>query len=59
MFWFILNLFGYKVIYFCEWGVYPHRYDSIDNQSMRPIHENMSVAPPWAEMKIVKKDYII
>jgi cytochrome c peroxidase len=24
------------------------RYDSIDASALRPIHSNMSVAPPWA-----------
>jgi len=51
---YILHLFGYKFIYVCEWGVYSHRYDSVDRMSMRPIHPNMSVAPPWATPHIVR-----
>lgn len=29
-----------------QWGC---RYDSIDRVMMRPIHKDMSVAPPWAK----------
>lgn len=47
----ILSLFGLRVIYVCEWGEYDCRYDSIDHQMMRPIHSQMSVAPPWAKQK--------
>lgn len=25
------------------------RYDAVDYMAMRPIHRNMSVAPPWAK----------
>lgn len=34
-------MFGEK-----EWS---RRYDSLDRQATRPIHKNMSVAPPWAK----------
>ena len=44
----IAKKFGYSIAYVCKWGVWEGRYDSIDNMMMRPIHENMSVAPPWA-----------
>ena len=52
----ILRLFGYKIEYVCEWGAYAYRYDGIDHTMRRPIHKDMSVAPPWAKRKIVKID---
>ena len=51
----LASLFGYKIVYRCEWGEYLSRYDSIDIQAMRPVHIDMSVAPPWAKMAFVKK----
>ena len=51
----LLALFGWRVTYVCAWGEYSRRYDSIDLQMLRPIHENMSVAPPWAQLKL-KRD---
>ena len=51
---FFLGLFNKKIVFVCAWGTYKHRYDSIDLAAMRPIHENMSVAPPWARMKIIQ-----
>lgn len=50
----ILKLFGYKTMYVCGWGVYSYKYDAVDYWMTRPIHKNMSVAPPWAKMIIVK-----
>lgn len=50
----ILGFFGYKTEYYCEWGIYSHRYDGIDFTMSRPIHKQMSVAPPWAKSRIVK-----
>lgn len=50
----ILKLFGFKIIYVCEWGEYDSRYDAIDRMMTRPIHPQMSTAPPWSRMKIVK-----
>ena len=50
----LMSLFGYRIEYVCEWGVYDSRYDSIDFHCNRPIHREMSVAPPWADMRIVK-----
>lgn len=50
----LLKLFGYRVVYVSEYGTHESRYDSIDYMMGRPIHENMSVAPPWAKTKIVK-----
>lgn len=51
---FILKFLGYKIQYECDWGVYSHRYDSADMMGLRPIHKDMSVAPPWAKVKIVR-----
>lgn len=51
---FILKLFGFRIVYVCDWGVYESRYDSIDRMSGRPIHSDMSVAPPWAKIRITK-----
>lgn len=51
----ILDFFGFDIIYFCEWGEYTHRYDGIDYTMGRPIHKNMSIAPPWAKIKIVER----
>lgn len=51
--WF-LKLFGYKIVYVSEYGVHDHRYDSIDRHMGRPIHKDMSVAPPWARLTIIK-----
>ncbi len=50
-----LKLLGLKLVYVCEWGQYDSLYDSIDRMMGRPIHEDMSVAPPWARMKIVRR----
>lgn len=50
----LLALFGLRIEYICEWGAYAHRYDSIDHHMGRPIHKDMSVAPPWATMRIVR-----
>ena len=45
-------MFGYKLDYICDWGIYSHRYDYLDRIMTRPIHKDMSVAPPWAKMRI-------
>jgi hypothetical protein len=47
-------LFGYRILYRCEWGEYEYRYDVIDRQMGRPIHKDMSVAPPWAKAVLMK-----
>jgi hypothetical protein len=52
----LLKLLGYRIIYRCEWGTYSHRYSEIDSHMCRPIHPQMSVAPPWATRHIVKFD---
>jgi hypothetical protein len=48
----ILALFGLRVVYVSDWGSHSHRYDSIDRHMGRPIHKQMSVAPPWARLRI-------
>lgn len=48
----LLGLIGLRIVYVCEWGEFSHRYDSIDRAMARPIHENMSVAPPWAKLRL-------
>lgn len=50
----LLSLLGLRIEYVCEWGRYDHRYDSIDFTAGRPIHPQMSVAPPWAKRRIVR-----
>jgi len=50
----LLAYFGYRIEYVCEWGVYQLRYDYLDYAMTRPIHKDMSVAPPWAKRRIVR-----
>lgn len=50
----LLALFGLRIAYVCGWGEYSRRYDSIDAAMLRPIHRHMSVAPPWARMKLAR-----
>jgi hypothetical protein len=50
----LLKKLGYRVTYVCEWGEYRHRYDYLDHAQTRPIHKDMSVAPPWAKMKVTR-----
>lgn len=52
----LLSLLGLRIEYVCEWGRYDYRYDSIDYAVGRPIHPQMSVAPPWAKRRIVSQD---
>ena len=49
----VLGLFGRKRVYICQWGIFTRRYDAVDRMANRPIHKNMSVAPPWAKAKII------
>ena len=49
-----LNLFNFKIVYICDWGIYNTRYDTVDYQMSRPIHKNMGTAPPWAKLKIIR-----
>lgn len=48
----LFYFFGYLFTYTCEWGEYKYRYDGVDRMAMRPIHKTMSVAPPWAKLRI-------
>lgn len=32
-----------------------YRYDSVDFAAMRPIHNSMSVAPPWSILTLIKR----
>jgi hypothetical protein len=50
----LLALFGYRIEYVSSWGVRAYRYDGVDYHMGRPIHKDMSVAPPWARCRIVK-----
>lgn len=50
----IARLFGFRCVYVCEWGEYAHRYDYLDHVQTRPIHKDMSVAPPWAKRTFVR-----
>ena len=50
----LLAIVGWRIEYVCEWGTYRSRYDAIDWHLSRPIHPHMSVAPPWAKMRIVR-----
>lgn len=52
----VLKQFGYKIVYECEWGACDYLYDTLDFQMCRPCHPDMSVAPPWASLKIVSLD---
>jgi len=51
----LVGLFGFKVVYVCEWGEYETRYDSLDYHMDRPVHRDMSTAPPWAKMKFIRR----
>ena len=51
----ILKFFGLRRVYVCEWGEFNARYDAIDRHMGRPIHKDMSVAPPWAKTMIVRE----
>lgn len=51
----ILSYLGYRIEYVSEYGVHAYRYDSVDAALVRPIHKDMSVAPPWAKMRIRRK----
>lgn len=48
----LLSLIGLRVYYTCLWGEYSHRYDDIDRMMDRPRHPDMTVAPPWAKLRI-------
>ena len=48
----ILARLGLHIEYVSEYGVHSRRYNAIDMHCSRPIHEHMSVAPPWARRRI-------
>ena len=49
----ILAWFGYRVVYVSEYGTHDTRYDATDYMMGRPIHKDMSTAPPWARRRII------
>lgn len=53
----LLNLIGREIVYQCDWGTFHDRYDSTDAMMGRPIHPDMSTAPPWAKMRIRKRQH--
>lgn len=50
----ILGLFGYEIVYVHEWGEWKTCYSQADHAMSRPVHKNMSVAPPGSRMEIRK-----
>ena len=48
----ILRLFGYAIEYVDGGKVWDWRYDPLDRMMGRPIHDQMSVAPPWAKRRL-------
>ena len=46
-----------KIMYICPWGIYSKKYDGMDMNASKPIHEDMSIAPPWAWPILVKKSW--
>ena len=50
----LLALFGYRIEYVHPWGVWDSRYTGLDWNMGRPIHKDMSVAPPSAKRRIIK-----
>lgn len=50
----LLDFLGLERVYISEWGEKKYRYDYLDHVQTRPIHKDMSVAPPWAKAVIRK-----
>lgn len=48
----VMSLLDFDIVYVHEWGEWSHRYNSVDYATARPIHRDMSVAPPSAVMHI-------
>ena len=44
----IYKLLGYEIYYVSSYGIHSKIYDSTDLAALRPVHKDMSVAPPWA-----------
>lgn len=38
--------------------IWEYRYDDLDGMAMRPIHPDMSVAPPWARRFWVRNEHV-
>lgn len=51
----LLAWLGYEVYYIHPWGTWDYRYTSIDAAMCRPIHSDMSVAPPTAKRVIARR----
>lgn len=51
---FVLRQFGFTICYKSNFGTHTYRYGILDRMMMRPIHRDMSVAPPWATRHIVR-----
>lgn len=52
----LLRKLGYRVEYVSEFGVHASRYDGTDYAMGRPIHPQMSVAPPWAKRRLTRME---
>ncbi len=50
----LMKLAGYRVEYVCEWGAYDRRYDDFEYHMNYPITQDMKIAPPWAEKRVVR-----
>jgi hypothetical protein len=51
----ILEFLGFQITYVHRWGTWTHCYSAVDFAMDRPIHRNMSVAPPGAKMVISRR----
>lgn len=51
----LLNWLGFNIQYVHAWGTWSTRYNGQDAAMCRPIHPNMSVAPPSAKRIITRK----
>lgn len=51
---FLLRQIGFRIEYRSNFGSHTHRYGALDYMTMRPIHRQMSVAPPWAQRHFVR-----
>lgn len=51
---FLLRQVGIGIEYRSNFGTHLYRYDILDRITMRPIHREMSVAPPWATRHFVR-----
>lgn len=50
----IIGFLGWRIDYVSSWGVHERRYSGLDFATIRPIHDGMSVAPPWARMRLTR-----